>query len=196
MQLSQKVILDAAILLLDEFGLGDITMRRLAKQLGVQPGAMYWHFPSKQALLAALGERIIAPCLLTPELPDPHHFESSLVNQTLQLRDCLLAHQDGAEVVQAAISMPSLFEQLHALFVRHIGDHLTPELAHQLATTVLHYTIGVTMFEQHRSQLRELTSTTQPDPETKIQETQQATQSFEQAIDMIITGAKVTAAAG
>jgi len=47
-------------LLLDELGLPDLTMRRLASTLEVQPSALYWHFPNKQALLASVADQIIA----------------------------------------------------------------------------------------------------------------------------------------
>ena len=50
-----------ALQLLDEYGLPDLTMRNLATALGIQPSALYWHFPNKQALLAAVSAKILAP---------------------------------------------------------------------------------------------------------------------------------------
>ena len=35
-------------------------MRRLGSELGLQPGALYHHFPSKQALLAAVADKVLA----------------------------------------------------------------------------------------------------------------------------------------
>lgn len=57
MQLRRGDVLDGAMAILDEFGLADLTMRRLATSLGVQPGALYWHFPNKQTLLARSSTR-------------------------------------------------------------------------------------------------------------------------------------------
>ncbi|MDN6510824.1 MAG: TetR/AcrR family transcriptional regulator, partial [Corynebacterium sp.] len=48
MQLNRDRIHAAAFDILSEYGLGDLTMRRLAKTLEVAPGALYWHYPSKQ----------------------------------------------------------------------------------------------------------------------------------------------------
>ena len=59
MQLRRGDVLDGALAILDEFGLADLTMRRLATALGVQPGALYWHFPNKQTLLGALADKIL-----------------------------------------------------------------------------------------------------------------------------------------
>ena len=43
MQLSPERITDAALAILAEYGLGDVSMRRVAAALGVAPGALYWH---------------------------------------------------------------------------------------------------------------------------------------------------------
>ena len=52
-------IIDTALRLLEETGLPDLSMRRLASALGVQPSALYWHFENKQSLLAAVAARIV-----------------------------------------------------------------------------------------------------------------------------------------
>ena len=70
MQLRRADVVDGAMAILDEYGLADLTMRRLASSLGVQPGALYWHFPNKQTLLGALADRILAP-LDAPVTPPP-----------------------------------------------------------------------------------------------------------------------------
>ncbi|MDU7790355.1 MAG: helix-turn-helix domain-containing protein, partial [Corynebacterium sp.] len=41
MHINRESIIDAAISLLDTYGLGDVTMRRVASSLGVAPGALY-----------------------------------------------------------------------------------------------------------------------------------------------------------
>ena len=47
-------ILDAALSLVDEGGIEALSMRRLAKELGVDPMAVYHHLPNKRALMSAL----------------------------------------------------------------------------------------------------------------------------------------------
>ncbi|MET9819871.1 TetR/AcrR family transcriptional regulator [Streptomyces sp. NPDC006355] len=59
--LSRDQIVAAAIRLLDQEGLGSLSMRRLAADLGVAAMSLYWHVPTKDALLEfsldeALGE--------------------------------------------------------------------------------------------------------------------------------------------
>ena len=51
-------MVDRALALADAHGLEALTIRRLAQDLGVTPMALYWHFRSKEELLAALGDRV------------------------------------------------------------------------------------------------------------------------------------------
>ena len=58
--LSRARILDAAIAILDAEGAGGLTFRVLASRLATGSGAIYWHVADKQALLAAVADRIVA----------------------------------------------------------------------------------------------------------------------------------------
>ena len=53
--LSRDRIIAAAVELLDERGLGGLTMRALGERLGVEAMALYRYFPNKQSLLETLG---------------------------------------------------------------------------------------------------------------------------------------------
>jgi AcrR family transcriptional regulator len=57
-KLDRELVIDAATALADAEGLDAISIRRLAEQFGVTPMALYWHFEDKDALLAAIGDRI------------------------------------------------------------------------------------------------------------------------------------------
>lgn len=50
--------MDGALSLADSRGLASVTIRRLAKELGVTPMALYWHFRSKDELLEGVAARI------------------------------------------------------------------------------------------------------------------------------------------
>jgi TetR/AcrR family transcriptional regulator, tetracycline repressor protein len=54
--LSRRRILDAALELVDEEGMGALTMRRLGAELGVNPMSIYHHLPGKVALISGLVE--------------------------------------------------------------------------------------------------------------------------------------------
>ena len=58
--LSRERVLRAAIALADEHGLGALTMRRLAQQLGVEAMSLYHHVPGKDRLLEGMLELVTA----------------------------------------------------------------------------------------------------------------------------------------
>ena len=98
MQLSRERITGAALGILREYGLADVSMRRVATTLGVAPGALYWHVANKQELIATVAEAIVQPLLDGP-VPDPAALSR-------QLRELMLGVRDGAEVVVAAVGQP------------------------------------------------------------------------------------------
>ena len=59
--LTRGRIVEAGLRILDAWGLGDLTMRRVADELGVKAGALYYHMPNKQSLLAEIADVILTP---------------------------------------------------------------------------------------------------------------------------------------
>lgn len=43
---------------MDEHGVEWLTMRKLAAEVGVSPGALYWHFPNKESLYAVVMDSV------------------------------------------------------------------------------------------------------------------------------------------
>ena len=56
--LTPRAVVEGALALAEAEGLGAVTIRRLAKELGVTPMALYWHFRSKDKLLDGMAARI------------------------------------------------------------------------------------------------------------------------------------------
>lgn len=135
----------AALRILDDHGLPDLTMRRLATTLEVQPSALYWHFPNKQTLLAELSDRIVGR--MASGAPDDLRVEANA------LRDALLAYRDGAEVVSSTLAMglgSSL--ALDRLAASVVAAGFDADTARRVSTTVLHYVLGFVWHEQQRLQ--------------------------------------------
>ncbi|HOW94241.1 MAG TPA: helix-turn-helix domain-containing protein, partial [Mycolicibacterium fallax] len=82
-------IIATAAGILDAYGLADLTMRRLARELDVTAGALYWHFASKQQLLGAVADRVLAPAAATPPAGD---WPARITAVATGLRDALLSH--------------------------------------------------------------------------------------------------------
>jgi TetR/AcrR family tetracycline transcriptional repressor len=144
-QLHKRDVVDAATALLDNYGLADLTMRRLARELDVSPGALYWHFANKQQLLGAIADRIL----------DSVSAATGVVDVCNRLRDALLSHTDGAELVSASFAagqsetMGEILAQLTDAAAEAGIDAAHAELA---ARTVVYYVLGFTVDEQSRLQ--------------------------------------------
>jgi TetR/AcrR family transcriptional regulator, tetracycline repressor protein len=64
--LSRDLVADRALEIADAEGIEAVTIRRLATELGVTPMALYWHFRTKEDLLAGLADRVL-DALVPPE---------------------------------------------------------------------------------------------------------------------------------
>lgn len=151
MQLRRGDVLDGAMAILDEYGLGDLTMRKLATSLGVQPGALYWHFPNKQTLLGAMADRILedvdAPVTST-------RWDEGITELAHRLRGALLTHRDGAELVAATYASRLTTSRARESFVAAgIRAGLSRAHAELAAYTLLYFVLGHTVDEQSRAQM-------------------------------------------
>lgn len=168
MQLHKDAITQAAMEILRQYGLADVSMRRVAASLGVAPGALYWHIDNKQSLIASMAEVIVSPVIrpadgaeLAPEV-DMHPEELSS-----HLRRQLLSVRDGAEVVVAALAQPDsvvhtcLMEVFEAAVAGWVGAEAgaRPSQQRAAASGLLHLTLGAASVEQSRLQLAAATGT-------------------------------------
>jgi AcrR family transcriptional regulator len=151
-QLHRSDVVDKAAHILDEYGIADLTMRRLARELGVTPGALYWHFADKQELLGAVADRI-----LEPAVPDVAAMPWTLQIETIgaALRDALLSSTDGAELVSATFASgrsAALTRILGLLAAAAADAGFEFAKADLAARTVVYYVLGFTADEQSRLQ--------------------------------------------
>jgi TetR/AcrR family tetracycline transcriptional repressor len=70
-KLSKAAVVDRALALADASGLDGLTIRRLTQDLGVTPMALYWHFRSKEELLAGLADRVWAEMNIKVDAAQP-----------------------------------------------------------------------------------------------------------------------------
>jgi len=151
-QLHKRDVVDAATAILDNFGMADLTMRRLARELAVSPGALYWHFANKQELLGAVADRILQPAL-EPHVPPG--WRDQIADGCHRLRDALLSHTDGAELVSASFAAgqsAAMTEIVTRLAAAAADAGVAGSDAELAARTVVYYVLGFTADEQSRLQ--------------------------------------------
>lgn len=151
MQLHRGNVLDGALDLLDAVGLDALTMRQLAAHLGVQPGALYWHFANKQALLDAMAEKLVGGVgTLQPDGP----WDQRLTVLAERLHRALLSHRDGARVFAGTyVAEPNTLGFGKATIDILVTAGLPPERAAWIIFSLAHYVLGHTIEEQAQAEL-------------------------------------------
>jgi TetR/AcrR family transcriptional regulator, tetracycline repressor protein len=188
-QLHKRDVVDAATTLLDSYGMADLTMRRLARELAVSPGALYWHFANKQQLLGAVADRILA------SVDDvPGGWRDRVSGVCGQLRDALLSHTDGAELVSAsfAAGQSAAMARVLAHLVDAAADAGVDSAHAELAArTVVYYVLGFTADEQSRLQW-DAAGAELPDGQSVLSEDPSARFAF--GLRLLVDGLSVQAA--
>ncbi|MCF8611215.1 TetR family transcriptional regulator [Gordonia sp. HY285] len=176
---SRSDVLAAARAILAEHSLADLTMRRLATDLGVRPNALYWHFPNKQTMLAALADDILDAVAVPAEGSAPERIR----RVATAMRAALLAVPDSAEIVSSAwASGLSARSTVETIVTVASDGGLDDRTAAGVATAVCQLTIGLTIEEQTRTQMERL-GVTGPSGRDFDGE-------FEDGLDVIVSGAR------
>jgi TetR/AcrR family tetracycline transcriptional repressor len=100
MPLSRSEVLDGAMAQLQSEGLNALTMRSLADSLGVQAGAIYWHFKNKQDLYDAMVDAMFEGSL---EPPVSGTWDQRLKELSRRLAAAVARRRDGARLATLAL---------------------------------------------------------------------------------------------
>lgn len=95
--LARERVVAAALHLVDRRGLGQLTMRNLGQELGVDPMAPYHWFPNKRAILQGVYEQILDEV----EVPEPEdgRWPDVLASIARSYRQALLAHPNALPMI-------------------------------------------------------------------------------------------------
>ncbi|WP_271395822.1 TetR/AcrR family transcriptional regulator [Neomicrococcus lactis] len=146
MALTRDTVVDTAVRVLTQYGLADLSMRRLARELDVQVGALYWHVASKQELLVDVAARLLA------QIPDtPQHLENDdaatvrthLLTLCRAIFEALLPIPDSADVVQwAAATRPEALRAVASLQDLLTSFEVEPARIGAATSLLLHHIVG------------------------------------------------------
>ncbi|GAA2499571.1 TetR/AcrR family transcriptional regulator [Terrabacter carboxydivorans] len=180
MALSREQVVATAVDLLRRYGLGDLSMRRLARELGVAPGALYWHVANKQELLVEVADVLLA------EIPSPPVDQppaEALVGLAVAVRDALVKVPDAADVVGLAYAVePGAARPLRDL-ARLVHAAGAPAAERdEAAALVVHHILGSVAGQQDRA----LASTV--DPDLPAPDVTTEAKAFEVGLSVIVRG--------
>lgn len=164
MALTRNAIIAAGLGILDDYGLADVSMRRVAEALGVQAGALYYHVPNKQSLLAAVADEILAAVGDEPaETSRDGGVGVRLESWAHGLRAALLTHRDAAELVASTLAMGLGTVDPCAGGRSLLAAAGRPEPAATMAA-LLHFVLGHVTEEQTTAQMAALGVIPRHDP--------------------------------
>lgn len=147
--LSREKILDTAFDLLSRYGLADLSMRRLATELGVAPGALYYHVKNKQELLASLASRMVRGVEFSGSTA-----QHRLLAGARELYAPVARVRESAEVIRLALALHAQ-KLVFVTVARDIfaAEGLDDERALLAAKTLLHVCVSMVEEEQTRALL-------------------------------------------
>lgn len=180
MALSRDQVVTTAVDLLRRYGLGDLSMRRLARELGVAPGALYWHVANKQELLVEVADVLLAE-IATPSVDQAA--ADALVGLAVSLREALVTVPDAADVVGLAYAVePGAARPLRDI-ARLVHEAGAPAAERDEVTSlVVHHILGSVAGQQNRA----LAATVDPDLPAPDATTE--TKAFEVGLSVIVRG--------
>lgn len=150
MALARADIVAAALDLLDEVGLDELSTRRLAARLGVQGPSLYWHVKTMAELRDHMAEAMIAEAMAAVDwVRIGDDWRRRLAEGARAYRQAALSRRDGARLLSAArptgtredLSYPAMLGDL-----RRAG--FGPEAAHDAMMAVGRYVAGWVLYEQ------------------------------------------------
>ena len=148
-RLTPAEILAAAIELLDEVGLPDLSMRRLAAKLDSQPSGLYWHFENKQTLLAKISDVIVEHTIAVEAPATP--WQAQTMSSAMAFADSLLAFRDGAEVVSSTLALGlGASKALERIRQPMLAGGVPADIAGATAESILFMVLGQVWHRQQR----------------------------------------------
>ncbi len=140
MALTAAEIVEAAHGLVGSYGLQDVSMRRVAQELGVAPGALYYHVPNKQELLRRVAYRMLEPL---------RGLQAEPLMLLHRLRQVVLPFRDGADLILIAYALDPQLPPVPALQEALTGSGRSPAAARAAAGQLMRYALGALAVQQN-----------------------------------------------
>jgi AcrR family transcriptional regulator len=150
MKINQEMITRAALKLLNEDGIEQLTLRRLGQELHVQAATIYWHFKSKQQLLDEMASTVLSEGtmnMLPKKRSDGWRVWTEAFGKGL--RKTLLAYRDGGRMVSGTrLTNDDFISATDILGSRLVEEGFSVRAAVVLGATIYNYTLSFVIEEQ------------------------------------------------
>ncbi|WP_434438913.1 TetR/AcrR family transcriptional regulator [Lentzea sp. E54] len=143
--LSREAIVRKAMEMLDEHGMQKLSMRKLAAELGAAPMSLYWHVPTKDALIELCLDEVYGEF----GLPDPDgDWETEVRGMMHRLRHLALKHPWWVRGIGEFNTIgPNAVAFADAMFGPMLRAGLSTATAAQSISTLSSYVFGYSFAE-------------------------------------------------
>jgi TetR/AcrR family tetracycline transcriptional repressor len=150
MKINRQMTTQAGLKLLNEMGLEQLTLRRLATELNVQAATIYWHFKSKEELLDEMATTVLTEGAANL-LPRRRSSDWKVWAATYGdgLRKTLMAYRDGARMVSGTrLTTTEPLKATETVGSRLVAAGFSLRSSVVLLSTIYNYTLSFVMEEQ------------------------------------------------
>jgi AcrR family transcriptional regulator len=146
--LSRERILEAAVRLADEGGLESLSMRRLARELGVEAMSLYNHVANKGALVDGIVDLVLEEI----ELPSAAGWDDAIRECAVSAHDAFIRHPWACGLVLSPSSGGGGIDTPRIRYMEWLLGRLreagfSPELAYHAYHTLDSHILGFTMWQ-------------------------------------------------
>ena len=146
-RLNEETVVDAALALIAERGLDGLSMRALGEQLGVEAMSLYHWFASKDRLLDAVADRLLAK-VVVPPTPTAETWRDWLAEVARSYRRVGLAHRRAFPLLATRRFLsPGAAAFLQANIAAHLAAGFTAREALRLTRSIGAYVNGIVLAE-------------------------------------------------
>lgn len=145
--IARDTIIQAAFEVLDDAGLEGLTLRKVACALGIRAPSLYWHFCSKQALLDAMADAMLAD--VARDVPEGQPWRQTLLQIAREFRAAFKARRDGARVyVGTFLATENMLRVGEASIAALMRAGAPATFAATTSMDLVYYTMGFVIEEQ------------------------------------------------
>lgn len=143
--LTRERILEAALRLADDEGMGALSMRRLGRMLEVDPMAIYHHLPNKEALVSGVVEQVFSEMRVSPV--EERTWQERVRDFAVAYRNLALAHPHLVRELVSGAAASATLRAGEPLYAALEAAKFSPRMVVRAADLVVDYVNGFALAE-------------------------------------------------